>query len=131
MYEIIKNSLSNVVSFLLILLLCWFGYDYYQSRNDNSSTSNTLVRATNNNIEAGRTLNDVASSVNNATGESSRAIEAVRASSNINNEFEQQLNECEELYSGIVADNRRAKSIIEEILRGTQSGTEQVENQNR
>lgn len=131
MYEVFKNSLSNVVSFLLIVLLCLFGYDYYQSRNDNSSTSNTLVRATNNNIEAGRTLNDVASSVNNATGESSRAIEAVRASSNINNEFEQQLNECEELYSGIVADNRRAKSIIEEILRETQSGTEQVENQNR
>lgn len=130
MYEIIKNSLSNVVSFLLILLLCWFGYDYFSGGN-NSSTSNTLTRAANNNIEAGRTLNNVASSIDNATGESSRAVEAVRASSNINKEFGEQLNECEELYSGIVADNRRAKSIIEEILRGTQSGAEQVENQNR
>ena len=128
MYEVFKNSLSSVISFLVIVLLCLFGYDYYQSRNDNSSTGNTLARATNNNIEAGRTLDNVASSVNNAASESSRAVEAVRASSNINSDFREQLDKCKELYSGVVADNRRAKSIIEEILRGTQSGAEQVEN---
>ena len=130
MYEVFKNSLSSVISFLLIVLLCLFGYEYFSGGN-NSSISNTLARATNNNIEAGRTLNDVASSVNNAASESSRAIEAVRASSNINSDFREQLDKCKELYSGVVADNRRAKSIVEEILRGTQSGAEQVENQNR
>ena len=130
MYEVFKNSFSNVISFVIIVLLCLFGWEHYNLRNDNSSTDNTLTRVTDNNLEAGKSIADVGSFIERTASDSIKASEAVAGSSKLNSDIASQLEKCSILTSEIIRNNLRAKQILAELVGSNPAGTEQMANKN-
>ena len=94
------------------------GTDADTARGNCTSTTQQAQRAAEYNKQAGAAIESAAGAVGRAEQHADRATE-------LNQSAQTRVGDCQKLVSELKADNRRAKQIIDELIRGAQAGAAQ------
>ena len=122
-----EKKTTYIIFILVLCLACFSAWDLF-SRNSKGTNGNnaldTVQELSGDNTKAGGEVDNARQQISDASANTAGVITRVERSEDIVNQNSTTIAECRELARQCLELNRQAKSILNDIEQGNQSGTQ-------
>ena len=122
-----SKKTTYIIFSIIIILALFCAYDLF-SRKPSDNVANTIQSISDDNKRAGTEVNNARQQITDASANATRIIERVERSETIVNQNAGTITECRELTKQCLELNRQAKSILADVDKRNQSGTQKSGN---